>query len=481
MTKKSFLSSDQSEALNNFISWLDLKVVDTPFLLSGYAGSGKTFLARKFLKIVEERNICWTVAAPTHKAVGVLCKTLEEEGLEPTWYPSTIHRLLRLRLRRRGDQEICEETDQTPKSLDQLGLVLIDEASMLGSNLLEIVFRCAHTFNTRLVFVGDSAQLPPVGEQKSPVFLIQRAVKSHLADVIRHQGPVLKLANLVREDTFPCNQPPCFSIIRTKEGLVGSLDPKNWLDKAKSSLRLAAERKNPDAARILCYTNRYLDRLVPHARRAVHGDLADQMSVLPGEVLISRRAIMTSASVGANDFEEEPGILFGSNTEFVVDDVNSQIFDWPEIDLALQDGVNVSQIQCLIAKVLVGKIEASIRLMPAIGSESRFHLDGLMEWLCNKAKNLPKKEARAFWRKYFFLRDSFAFAGPASVLTVHRSQGSTFQEVFIASDIFFPDELTLRKQLAYVAVSRASKQVWLAGDALIDSAKNIWERKLSSC
>ena len=34
---------------------------------------------------------------------------------------------------------------------------------------------------------------------------------------------------------------------------------------------------NPDAARILCYTNRSLDRLVPHARRAIHGEMADQM------------------------------------------------------------------------------------------------------------------------------------------------------------------------------------------------------------
>jgi exodeoxyribonuclease-5 len=47
------------------------------------------------------------------------------------------------------------------------------------------------------------------------------------------------------------------------------------------------------------------------------------------------------------------------------------------------------------------------------------------------------------------------------VLTVHRSQGSTFGEVFVAGDVFWPSDLVLRRQLVYVAVSRASQAVWL--------------------
>jgi exodeoxyribonuclease-5 len=45
------------------------------------------------------------------------------------------------------------------------------------------------------------------------------------------------------------------------------------------------------------------------------------------------------------------------------------------------------------------------------------------------------------------------------VLTVHRSQGSTFAEVFVADDLFWPRENLLRRQLAYVAVSRARQAV----------------------
>jgi exodeoxyribonuclease-5 len=59
--------------------------------------------------------------------------------------------------------------------------------------------------------------------------------------------------------------------------------------------------------------------------------------------------------------------------------------------------------------------------------------------------------------------DAFASLGPAAVLTVHRSQGSTFGEVFVAGDVFWPSDEQLLRQLVYVAVSRASQAVWLVG------------------
>ncbi len=472
--KKSCLSHDQKLALQVFSIWLDEKIPDKPFLLSGFAGSGKTFLATKFLKNVEEKNICWTVAAPTHKAVGVLRKVLDEEGLSPTWYPSTIHRLLRLKLTRKGNQEICEQTNQTAKSLDQLGLVLIDEASMLDSNLLEIILRCANTFKTRIVFIGDPAQLAPIGEDKSPVFFQERISQFFLQEVVRHQGSILKLANLVRKEDFYCIQPPCFSTIHSDTSIVGSLDPASWLIKAKLALRLAADENKPDHARILCYTNSFLERLVPHARRAIHGDMADEMSVLPGEVLITRRAVMTSASLEFTDSLEGTGILFGSNTELVVEDVKNEFFDWYGIDNEIGSEFNFSEINILIAKVCLDKKNTFIRLMPPLGSEQRHHLETTMNYLCNRAKALPKKDARRFWKMFFQIRDSFAYVGPASVLTVHRSQGSTFEEVFIASDVFHCNQLSLRKQLTYVAVSRASREVWFSGNTKTKDLKGIW-------
>ena len=286
------LTTDQQGAVAAFSDWLTSPADGSPFVLSGYAGTGKTFLSMRFLAQAEAAGLCWTVVAPTHKAVGVLRSHLAMARLQATWFPSTIHRLLRLKLKRQGDLERCEETEQTAGSLENLGLVLVDEASMVDSTLLEIALRCAHPFRTRLVFVGDPAQLPPVGEPTSPVFAMGRSVAAELTEVVRHQGPVLQLATGLRNGQLPCRQPPALVPLRDDHGQVAALARADWLTAAQAALRRGAELDNPDHARILCYTNRALEQLVPIARRAIHGEMADQLPVLPGEVLITRAAVM---------------------------------------------------------------------------------------------------------------------------------------------------------------------------------------------
>ena len=458
------LTKDQEKSLELFCKWLKAPYDFKPFVMKGFAGSGKTYLSMKFLKNVDELGLCWTVVAPTHKAVGVLREGLKNQSIQPTWYPSTIHRLLRLKLKRQADIEICEKTDQTDSSLENLGLVLIDEASMIDSKLLGITLECARYNSTRLVFVGDPAQLPPVGESSSSVFLMQRAINAELKEVVRHQGPVLKLATIIRDGQISCNQPPILPIFNSKKGNVGILGRNNWLEKAKSALRNSSLEDDHDRARILCYTNRIVDNLVPHARRAIHGDMADQYQVLPGEVLISRKAVMVNASLNENEFGEEPDMLISSNREMVVEDVIPNSFDLASLGIHQNFENSLPTIETQIAKVNCDQKEFSLRLMPQVGSKSRLDLDFSLNQLSNQARESGKKNSSSIWKLFFFIRDSFASLGPASVLTIHRSQGSTFGEVFITSDVFWPKDLEFRKRLVYVAVSRASKGVWIVGD-----------------
>lgn len=475
MTAAADLTADQSAAAESFAGWLEQSPDGTPFVLSGFAGSGKTFLSIHLLRQVESLGLCWTVVAPTHKAVGVLRQALDLEGLQPTWYPSTIHRLLRLKLKRSADSELCEPTEQTAMALENLGLVLIDEASMVDSTLLGIALQCAHPFRTRLVFVGDPAQLPPVGEESSPVFAMQRAETATLTQVVRHQGPVLQLAAGMREGRLPCQAPPLLPPIRDPQGQVRCLPQKDWLDQARRSLREAALQDNPDAARILCYTNRSLDRLVPHARRAIHGEMADQMHVLPGEVLISRTAVMAPASRDGDEAGEEPDMVLGSNREVVVRDVKPEAIDLLDFGLSSADGP-VPVIETLSAEVSSGELELTLRLQPPVGSDARKDLDGVMNRLRQQARDAGKKNGRGIWRQYFLIRDAFASLGPAAVLTVHRSQGSSFGDVFVAPDVFRADP-SIRRQLCYVAVSRARTGVWLIGGPASDASMAQWQRE----
>ena len=482
------LTEDQKEAAEAFSGWLQQKDAGLPFVLSGFAGSGKTFLSMRLLKEVENSGLCWTVVAPTHKAVGVLRQALNLEGLQPTWYPSTIHRLLRLKLKRQGDRELCESTEQTAAALEHLGLVLIDEASMVDSSLLSIALQCAHPFKTRLVFVGDPAQLPPVGEGESPVFAMNRAVSACLREVVRHQGPVLQLASCLRDARLPCEAPPLLPPVRSDLGQVGVLNRSDWLSRAQEALRRAAASDNPDAARILCYTNRRLEALVPYARRAIHGEMADQMAVLPGEVLITRTAVMAPASSDGGETGEEPDLVLGSNRELVVEDVTPERCDLAEFGVAGEAqlslaGLGVPVIETLNAKVRSGELELNLRLQPPSGSQAREQLDALLKRLAQDARTAGKRGGRPLWRRYFLVRDAFASLGPAAVLTVHRSQGSSFGEVFVADDVFprtlerlAPDRQLFHQQLAYVAVSRARYGVYLVGDGQRNAAT--WSKAL---
>ena len=454
------LTTDQQGAVAAFSDWLTSPADGSPFVLSGYAGTGKTFLSMRFLAQAEAAGLCWTVVAPTHKAVGVLRSHLAMARLQATWFPSTIHRLLRLKLRRQRDIERCEETEQTAVALEHLGLVLIDEASMVDSTLLEISLRCAHPFRTRLVFVGDPAQLPPVGEPVSPVFSLGRASRAELRQVVRHQGPVLRLASGLRQGDLPCRRPPPLPPIRNASGQVALLERREWLEAAQAALRRSAETDNPDLARILCYTNRSLEQLVPIARRALHGEMADQLPVLPGEVLITRAAVMAPACREGEDAAEEPDMLLGSNRELVVRDVMPE-----RCDLADFGVPDAPVIDTLTARVEAGDSQLSLRLLPPLGSSARIALEAVLARLRQQAKDAGKQDGKGLWRRFFLVRDAFASLGPAAVLTVHRSQGSTFAEVFVDGDVFWPSDTVLRRQLVYVAVSRASQAVTLQAGA----------------
>ena len=457
-----------------FAQWLAAPADGTPFVLSGYAGTGKTFLSMRLVAKVEATGLCWTVVAPTHKAVGVLRQHLERTGLKPTWYPSTIHRLLRLKLRRERDLERCEETEQTAMALEHLGLVLVDEASMVDSTLLEIALRCAHPFRCRLVFVGDPAQLPPVGEGSSPVFGLGRACRVSLTHVVRHQGPVLRLASGLRAGTLPCRRPPPLPPVRTDQGMVEVLERGLWLERAQAALCRSVEADDPDLARILCYTNRSLEQLVPIARRALHGDMADQLPVLPGEVLISRAAVMVPACREGEEAAEEPDMVLGSNRELVVRDVTPERCDLADFGVGSGDGLTAPVIETLMARVEAGEALLSLRLLPPLGSAGRQALEQVLQGLRQQAREAGKQGGRALWRRFFLVRDAFASLGPAAVLTVHRSQGSTFGEVFVDADVFWPSEEELRRQLVYVAVSRASRAVSLVAGAGSPEERQLW-------
>ena len=143
-------------------------------LISGGAGSGKTFTISALVGICQEYDLSVVLAAPTGKAA----KRMEQVvGMDA----STIHRLLGY------DGHVF-----TRESIDA-DVVVVDELSMVDVPLAWRLFKAIDLSKTAVVLVGDHNQLPPVGPGNLLRDLVRsRVVPTVILDGVQRQAGVLK-------------------------------------------------------------------------------------------------------------------------------------------------------------------------------------------------------------------------------------------------------------------------------------------------
>lgn len=146
-------------------------------LISGGAGSGKTFTVSAITRICDEHDLRVVLCAPTGKAA----KRMEEAtGREA----STIHRLLGF------NGTTYTRDSENPITAD---LLVVDEVSMVDVSLAWHLFQAVDLERTAVVLVGDHNQLPPVGPGNILRDLIEsRAVPTTILDDIVRQAGILK-------------------------------------------------------------------------------------------------------------------------------------------------------------------------------------------------------------------------------------------------------------------------------------------------
>ena len=174
-------SPEQEAALKAVGDWLD--AADRPiFRLFGYAGTGKTTLARHIASHVDG-DVCF--AAFTGKAALVL----REKGCEDA---STIHSLI---YRSRGSGETGPQFVLNRQSaVANAQLIVVDECSMVDEDL----GRDLLGFGTPVLVLGDPAQLPPV---KGAGYFTEHPADAMLTEIHRQakDDPIIALSALVRE------------------------------------------------------------------------------------------------------------------------------------------------------------------------------------------------------------------------------------------------------------------------------------------
>ncbi len=155
------------------------------FILNGYAGTGKTSLTGALVKTLASVGITSVLLAPTGRAAKVF-------GAYAGHPAFTIHRKIYRHRLTAGDY--CAGSADVLENKGRNILFIVDEASMIGAsdekgtNLLEDLVHFVYTGeNCKLILLGDTAQLPPVGSLESPAMD---------ADTLRRMGLKVTKATL---------------------------------------------------------------------------------------------------------------------------------------------------------------------------------------------------------------------------------------------------------------------------------------------
>ena len=162
-------NEEQKELLLRLGDFMFRPEAESLFLLKGYAGTGKTSLIGALVKTLDAFQRKSVLLAPTGRAA----KVFSGYSGHPAY---TIHKKIYRQKVFTGDYEGFQIMDNLHKDT----LFIVDEASMIANtpadthiygtgrlldDLVEYVYSGE---GCRLILLGDSAQLPPVGQESSP-------------------------------------------------------------------------------------------------------------------------------------------------------------------------------------------------------------------------------------------------------------------------------------------------------------------------
>lgn len=257
------------------------------FILRGYAGTGKTTMVKVIADYIEQTRQL-AMMAPTGRAARVL-------AMKTGHTATTIHKAIysKAHVEPKKVKNIAESEFKFVFSINNSEnggniVAIVDEASMVCSrkiehelfmfgtdNLMEDLLTFVRpNFGGKVIFVGDPAQLPPVGESVSNALRAEyfkekglKVIEAELTEVLRQKDDsvILKNAMMIRDllKKDKRNQ----LVFEEQKDDVETVPSEQFLDKY---LNYRKESGKHDSV-IICYSNKSANRYNRDIRKSLYG------------------------------------------------------------------------------------------------------------------------------------------------------------------------------------------------------------------
>ena len=472
-------TDDQAKVLYHLSAFI-LSVKEKPvYLLRGYAGTGKTTLISTLVKALPQIGMSYQLLAPTGRAAKVMSNYTGKTA-------STLHRkLYRFQAVANGELRMTLAENKAKNTV-----FIVDECSMISDqgdgyswsrSLLDDLIR--YTFSgscCKLLLIGDSAQLPPVGLDISPAMdfdilrnsfsltiatyemkeVMRQALDSgilHNATKIRNlMSPSLQVPESLSEDYhLPLLDINYFSDIER-------IDPMSFEELLWQSF---GDKKSNNDAVVVCRSNKRTNMFNQAIRSRV---LQEEGELSAGEkLMVVKNNYYWTQQVETRQLhhKDEQAVIDTSKTvSFIANGDMVEVmrinkteemygFHFADVDIQLMDYV---ETPTLSVKILLETLHSD---SPALSSEESKRLYQAVE---EDYMDIPRASDRRKLMKenpYFnALQVKYGYA-----LTCHKTQGGQWKNVFVEAP-YLPDEDTLELgdlRWLYTAITRASDKVYL--------------------
>ena len=464
------LTNGQTRAVEGLVEFINSPYDESKSVygLIGAGGVGKTFVT-KF--VVSKCNLALSAikcCSPTHKACRVFSNSV---GLKVETIQSTFGFRLNLNIEDFDYNNPAFTPISTPK-LQNIELLICDEASMLNASLVTYIINKCREHNIKLLFIGDNAQLSPVREHKSTAFIKCNKVYE-LTEIVRQQetNPTLLLLDYLREDikykshkfiNYISKHIGVSNYNELGEGfsIVGAQQFSNLV-----SVRFNDEEytKNIEMYKLIAYTNVCVTSWNNFIRNIIIEDA--------NKNILTKNDLVMSYETTVDEFND---IILNNSEEYIIKDLVNYV----------EPNYNFKGFLVKFQKVNGGTITKPIFVIDHRDKYTILKYIEVIQNLISDAKTATGGVRANRWKAYYdfkkqyliltnikkgsqilYSRDiDYAFA-----ITSHKSQGSTYENVFVdLNDMIFTStgqmyadyEEMLRR--LYVACSRTRKELILS-------------------